>query len=179
MKRLALVLAVVAAASPGCGEGGGEGRLGFELFLAKAVPDRVGFLQVALLTKGKSYSCDQVQRNCLVAQTLTSPLVKLTDQSGKEHSALLFPLELDGGSQDLSVSGIPVGQDFAAVVEALTRDSPPRLYGSYCTYVSQIAAGVNESQTVFAKLSATRPDGGSYEGTDGGFSVDCDPRFEK
>ena len=150
MTRLMPVL--LAAGVSSCGAPGGGGRLGFELFLERAVPDRVGFLQVALLSKGNSYACDQVQRKCLVDQVKAPALVPLTDPSGKQHLALLFPLALDGGGQELSVSGIPVGENFAVVVEALTKESPPRLYGSYCQFVTEISAGTNQGQTVFAAL---------------------------
>ena len=172
MRRLGLALAAAWAASCGV-PASDEGRLGFDLFIQRAVQDKVGSLQVSMLHKGSlPVDCATEQHDCLKKQIDVTKLIDLTGSDGKQHKALTFPLDLlDGGIQDLTVKGIPVGQGYVVVIEALTRDNPPNLYGSSCNYVTDITAGDNQT-LIAAKISA--PPGGP----DAGYVAACDPRFE-
>jgi hypothetical protein len=167
VRRLVPALALVVFAA-GCGPAEEPaGQLGFDLFISRATADLVASFQVSLLAKGTSFDCVAVQKNCLVAQVNASALVPVTDAQGNSHTALVFPVLLKAGSprtQDVVVNGIPVGKDFAVVIEALSKGGAPTLVGSSCNYVKEIAAGSNP--TLIAATITSTP-------------VACDPRFEK
>lgn len=164
MKSLLGLLALALAA--GCGQADDGPRLSFDLFVSRAIADQVSGFQVAMLASGQSFNCIELQKSCLAGQVQSSSLVQLTDASGKQRSALLFPIALKPGTQDVVARGIPVGSDYAVVVEALSKDDPPKLVGSACNYVRKIESGTNP--TVFASIAAITP-----------APLSCDPRFAK
>ncbi len=174
MKACAPWLALALTAACGLEEPRPSGRLGFDLLVDRAVSDKVASLQVAVLAHVKD--CSVVGRDCLAAQVAPQKLEleTLTDASGRGHKALTFPLALgDGGFQSFAVAGIRAGRDYAVVIEALTRDSPPNLYGSSCTILPEVTAGANKP-LVATPVSRFSPTDG---GTDAGATA-CDPRLE-
>ncbi|WP_434389342.1 hypothetical protein [Melittangium boletus] len=114
--------------------------LGMRLVLSQAVADELGAFQVVVLPNGASRSCADLQRSCLNQQVkATEPLV-IADSSGKTGRALVFPVQLgEGGTQKLDVN-IPVGRDYAIVIEAVSRSSPPRFLGSSCNYLNAVSS---------------------------------------
>jgi hypothetical protein len=134
----------------------------------RAAFDQIGSFQVAVVTNQPANvpDCAAAQKKCLVSQIEPTALARIAGADGKPHLAAIFPSTLgDGGTQDLNVSGIPVGKDYAVVIEALSRTSPPTLVGSSCNFVKEISSGKNTTLIAGAIT------------TDAG--VACDPRFEK
>ncbi len=170
-KRLPLFACLVLLASCGPAVGPDDtGGFGLDLFISRAVADRVGAFQVAVLPNGRSFDCNELVKTCLKGQVSAEQLAKVTGPDGKPHPVALFEATLgDGGTvvtQDVVVGGIPVGKDYAVVIEALTRDSPRRVLGSSCNYQPEIRTGSNERLIANAiKL----PDGGA---------LGCDAEFE-
>ena len=66
----------------------------------------------------------------------------------------------------VALRNVPPGKDFALVVEALSKATPPTLAGSSCTYVPEITAGANPPVLTQTIKPLTTPLG-------------CDPRVEK
>jgi hypothetical protein len=172
------VLASAAAISLGlsaCGDAGGsgEGALGLDVYVSRAVMDQVGAFQFALLPDADRYDCAQITASCLIeSEVRADDLIPLEDADGKRHPALVFPAELlgagDGGTntQDVLLRGVPVGGDYQLVIEALSRTTPPQLLGSTCHRVVDVRPGENARVTPNPiKLRTT--------------SDECDPRFEK
>lgn len=146
----AFVSALGLTFTAGCGpvEPASSGaRFGLELSLEQPVASRLGAFQVVVLPNGQSRDCTQIQRTCLGTQvTAEEPLV-LRDSSGNEVRALRVPANVQGTTirtQDLMVE-VPVGRDYALVIEALSSDLPPRFLGSSCNYLKEVNAGQNES----------------------------------
>ena len=84
--------------------------------------------------------------------------VKLKDASGKEVQSLFFPLSLVAGmpsAQDVSLKEVPIGKDYALVIEAVSKDTTPKLAGSSCNYLKELTAGTNAA--VFAKIEQLTP----------------------
>jgi hypothetical protein len=160
-------LALLAACA--CGAAPTEGDLAFDLYLSGATADLISAFQVAVVQNGTSAipDCAAAQKKCLVDQLKSTQLAQLTDAEGKPHLAILFPASLKVGTpstQDVTAGGIAPGSNFAVVIEALSKSSPPTLVGSSCNYVQKIDAGRNP--TLIAATIANAP-------------VACDPRFEK
>ena len=159
---LALLSLVIAA---GCGEdlSPGAGRFGVDFLVSKALADELASFQIAVLPEGSQRDCTAIQTQCLRQQVKTSELLVLRDANGNERRALRFTASLSGTgttSQDIIIE-VPVGRDYALVIEGLSSDSPPRFLGSSCTYLPQ---GVNATQNdpvIAAPMTLT--------------SVDCDP----
>lgn len=143
--------------------------LRFELVVAAGLGDTTQGFQVSVLTQGRMLDCAKVQLGCLVDQVQSARFLPLQDAQGVTRKAIVFPLSLMAGmpsAQGVELKGIAPGSDYAVVIEALSKDSPPRLAGSSCNYVKEITAGTNPSL-----LAATiRPPAQS---------VACDPRVEK
>lgn len=142
----------------------------FDFTLSAALADTISALQVSLVTRGSSLDCTVVPKDCLVNQVTADRFVRVQDAAGKEHLALTFPLNLKSGSpssQDVTVRAIPLGKDYAVVIEALSKDVPaPKLAGSSCTFVQEITPGTNPTliaATIIPPVVATP----------------CDPRVEK
>ena len=178
MKRL--LLFGLLSAVLGCGQGAsdaGEGALGFDLYVSRAVLDELGAFQIAVVKNGSGYDCLELAKTCLVAQPAASDAVELDD--GKK--ALLFSAALADGettrTQDVELRGIPVGRDYLLVIEALSRREPPTLLGSSCTRIDEIRQGNNGRVLANPIRLPTTGDG---ETTDGGeVPGSCDPRFER
>jgi len=166
--RPSLAVAFVLALAAGCGpvEPASSGaRFGLELSVEQAVAGQLGAFQVVVLPDGQSRDCTQLQRTCLRTQVSAEELLTLRDASGRELRALLLPANVQGTTirtQELTVE-VPVGRDYALVIEALSTDNPPRFLGSSCNYLREVNAGRNEP-VLAAPLTLT----------DG----DCNPSFD-
>lgn len=153
MTRAAL-LAFAALALSACGPAGESGD-GFDiqLVVSRGLLDQISTFQIALVTQGASLDCVAVQKACLKDQVSDTRFVPLKDSAGVARKALRFDISLTTGTpntQDATLRDLPLGRDFALVVEALSKDAPPRLAGSSCNYVKELTAGTNPR--VFAKI---------------------------
>lgn len=167
MTRLVPLLALALA---GCGPQLAPGP-GFdiELVVNRGLLDQVSAFQVSLVTKGTTAvpDCVAAQKLCIKDQVDAARFVMLKDASGVSRKAIVAPINLKTGmpnTQDLTLQELPLGKDFALVVEALSKESPPRLAGSSCTYVKELTAGTNP--TAVAKIELLTP------------PVMCDPRLQ-
>lgn len=166
--RPSLLITVVSALAAGCGpvEPDSSGaRFGLELTVEQAVVGQLGAFQVVVLPEGQSRDCTAIQRTCLRTQVKADEPLVLRDSSGRELRALRVPANVQGTTirtQGLMVE-VPVGRDYALVIEALSSDVPPRFLGSSCNYLREVNAGQNEP--VLA-APITLVDG------------DCDPSFD-
>jgi hypothetical protein len=155
VKRALLGLAMTALSACGPSAAGGDG-LDLNLVVSRALLDDISSFQVALVTQGTSLDCVAVQKACIKDQVDASRFVPVKDSAGVTQKALRFDINLTPGApgspntQDVSLKDLPLGRDYALVVEALSRETPPRLYGSSCNYVKELTAGTNN--TVFAKI---------------------------
>ena len=133
------------------------GRFGLALTMERAVAGDVQALQVAVLTRGSSRSCTELQRTCLSTQVKRDDLVVLKDGQGREGRVLRFPVDLaslqSGGSLEMAVD-VPVGRDYALVIEAITTGTPPGFLGSSCNYLREVNAGDN-APLIAAPLTLT------------------------
>lgn len=179
MKRaVAFVLVMLA----GCGEGpmaGSSGNVGFDLYVSRAALDRVGSFQISLLENGSRFSCGELTRTCLTASAVQEgDFVRIEDAQGQSHLALVVPSTLseDAGTQEALLRRVPTGTDYTLVVEALSRDLPPRLLGSTCQGRITVRSGNNEPVVLNPIHLFDEADGGH---PDGGAPPSCDPRIER
>lgn len=166
MRRVLPLLAATALCACGPDAAPGDG-LDLQLYVSRGLLDQISAFQVALVTGGSGLDCVTVQKSCLIDQVEASRLVPLKDSAGATHGALRFPISLTAGSpntQDLTLSGLPLGRDYALVVEALSRDTTPRLAGSSCNYVKELVAGTNTGVSARVELLTT--------------PATCDPRIQ-
>jgi hypothetical protein len=158
-----ILLALTLAA--GCGEGAPyDGpRLGVDLLVEQALADQLSAFQLVVLTNGKQRDCTELQKTCLRDQVKPSEALVLKDAQGKEGRALRFPVSLSGSgtNQDVSIE-VPVGRDYALIIEALSSDNPPQFLGSSCNYLSEVNATGN-APVLAAPMTLT--------------AVACDPTF--
>jgi len=136
-----------------------------ELYVSAGLNDQLSAFQVSLVKSGSGLDCVTVQKGCIKDQVDATRFVKLKDAAGKDVNSLNFPLSLTAGmpsSQDVSLKELPLGKDFALVIEAVSKDATPKLAGSSCNYIKELTAGNNAA--VFAKIEALSP------------SAACDPR---
>ena len=141
---------------------GPQQQISFAVQLS-ALLEPTASLQISVLSDRRTVDCQQVTKGCVKTQFDPARFVELTDASGAAHKAITFALK-DGGTQDLEIHMAP-GKDFAFVIEALSKSTPPRLAGSSCTYVPEITSGTNN---ISANTLVGAPDGGA---------IGCDPRF--
>jgi len=131
----------------GCGEAPlHDGpRFGVELLVEQALVDELASFQLVVLANGKARDCTELQKTCLRLQIRQDEALVLKDSKGAEGRALRFPVSLNGSgtAQDVSIE-VPVGRDYALVIEALSGDSPPRFLGSSCNYVDEVNATGND-----------------------------------
>lgn len=165
--RLPAVALLVLGLATACGEepSSGGGRFGLELLLSQAVADQIAAFQVVVLPGGKQRNCTELQRTCLNAQVKPDEPLVLRDDKGTEGRALRFPVNLSGSgitTQDISIE-VPVGRDYALVIEAVSGDTPPRFLGSSCNYLPEVNASGNDP-VIAAAITLT-------DGT-------CDPTFD-
>jgi hypothetical protein len=153
---LALTLAT------GCGEAPSDSAFfGLDLLVDRAFSDQLSAFQIVVLPKGKSRDCTEIQKTCLRQQVKPDEPLVLHDAKGSESRALRFLANLSGTSQDVSIE-VPVGRDYALVIEALSKDTPPQFLGSSCNYLPEVNPDRNDP--VLAAPMAFTP-------------VDCDPTF--
>ncbi len=149
----------------GCGPSMPEssGAFGMELLVDRAVAGQLGAFQVFVLPNGQSRNCTELQRSCLSQQV--KPDEPLLLKGGEtEGRVLRFSASLQGTtvrSQDLEVE-VPVGRDYALVIEALSADNPPRFLGSSCNYLKEVNTGLNAA-VLAAPITLT--------------NVECNPAF--
>ncbi|HYH99463.1 hypothetical protein [Hyalangium sp.] len=141
----ALLVLTLAA---GCGEefSPGEARFGVDLLVDKAVAADLSAFQLAVLPNGKERNCTEIQKQCLSLQVKANELLILRDGQGTQGRVLRFPVNLTGSgvtSQDVAIE-VPVGRDYALVIEGLSQDNPPRLLGSSCNYLPEVNASRND-----------------------------------
>lgn len=142
---LALLLLSLAA---GCGEDStpGAARFGVDLLVDKAVASQLSAFQIAVVPNGQQRNCTEIQKLCLRSQVKIDELLVLHDGKGAEGRALRFPVNLSGTgvtTQDVSVE-VPVGRDYALVIEGLSVDNPPQFLGSSCNYLPEVNASRND-----------------------------------
>ncbi len=157
-RSLALTALLLSACGPAPLAGDG---VDLRLVVSRGLLDELSAFQIAVVTRGASLDCVAVQQRCLKDQVDASRLVPLRDASGATRSALRLPLSLTPGSpntQATTLRDLPVGRDFALVIEAITRDVTPRLAGSSCTYVKTLNAGVNPAVVAKIERLATPAD---------------------
>lgn len=161
------VLLALAACGPAPIEAGPGLR--FELILSAGLGDTTQGFQIALLDKGRTLDCATVQQRCAVDQFEASRFVPVQDAQGATKRALVVPLSLVAGmpsAQAVELRGIAPGLDYAVVIEALTKDNPPKFGGASCNYVREITAGTNPTLLAATIRPPAQP-------------VACDPRVEK
>lgn len=164
MSPRTLPLALLALTlSAGCGEPPSDsGHFGVELLMTQAVADQISSFQLVVLPNGRQRDCTELQKTCLRQQVKQDEaLVLKSDKT--EGRALRFPVNLSSSStQDVSIE-VPVGRDYALIIEAISGDTPPRFLGSSCTYLPEVNASGNDPFLANA-ISLN--------------SVDCDPTFD-
>ncbi len=161
MKKLFITLLVLC----GCGPQHNGPGFPIELYVTAGLLDDLSSFQISLVTKGTSLDCVAVQKTCIKDQVDATRFVKLKDSAGKEGQSITFPIVLVAGSpntQDVSLTDVPLGKDLALIVEAVSKESTPRLAGSSCNYVKELTAGSNAA--VPARIEVLSP------------RAACDPR---
>ena len=168
MKRALCLTLLAIACGPQLDDQTGP-RIQFDLIVSKALSDTVASFQISLLTQGTTLDCTEVQKRCLVDQVKADRFISVQDAAGTTRKALVVPLALTAGApstQDATLRGVAPGKDYAVVIEALSKDSPPRLTGSSCNYLPQVQAGTNSALLAATITPLAAP-------------VSCDPRVEK
>ncbi len=152
---LALIVLLLSACGPEAQEGP---RFPIELFVSAGLLTEISGFQLSVVTKGTTLDCVQVQKSCIKDQVDATRFVKLKDASGKDAQSVTFPISLVAGSpntQDVSLKDVPLGKDFALIVEAVSTESTPQLAGSSCNYLKEITAGTNPA--VQARIEVLSP----------------------
>lgn len=140
-------------------------RFPIEFFVSAGLNDELSAFQISLVTNGSALDCVTVQKNCIKDQVAADRFVQLKGDDGQLHPSRTFQLNLTSGapsSQDLSLTEVPLGKNFALVVEAISKDTPPQLAGSSCNYIRELTSGTNAAVT--ARIEKLSP------------SAACDPR---
>lgn len=164
MSPRTLLVLCGATLAAGCGAAEPEAsgnHLGLELTIDRAVADELGAFQVVVLPNGKSRKCAELERTCLTQQVDTSTALLLQGPDGKKARALRFNAGLQSNAQQVNVE-IPVGRDYAVIIEAVSRSIPPSFLGSSCNYLDTVSSTHNEP-LIAAPITLT--------------SVTCDPTF--
>jgi hypothetical protein len=143
---LPIVLSAACALSCGAEQGAdGEATASFDLYVSRVVIEQIGGFQLSLRRSG---GCSGISRTtCLHEQVQPSELVTFTNAQGNKVRALRVDSELtqEGGiyTQDVTLRNVPVGRDYALVVEAYTRADPPLLLNLSCTPGIEVRRGAN------------------------------------
>jgi hypothetical protein len=147
-----------------CGPSAGP-TFPIDLFVSAALNDQLSGFQISVVNNGSALDCVAVQKSCIKDQVEKARFVPLKTASGKTGESIGIALALTAGSptsQDLTLTDLPVGKDFALVIEAVSKDSAAKLVGSSCSYLKELSAGPNAA--VFAQIETLTP------------PAPCDPR---
>lgn len=165
MTRALLLSCAIAFAACGPAEPVGP-TFPIELYVSAGLNDQLSAFQISLVKSGSSLDCVTVQKTCIKDQVEATRFVKLKTAMGSEVNALTVPLSLTAGmpsTQDLTLKDLPLGKDFALVIEAISKDTTPKLSGSSCNYIKELTAGTNAA--VNARIELLNP------------AAMCDPRL--
>ena len=160
MKKVALLLLLA-----GCGPEVSGPTFPIELYVTAGLLDQISAFQLSLVTRGSSLDCVAVQKTCITDQVDSTRFVKLKNSAGQDVRAVVFPITLVTGSpntQDVSLKDVPLGKDLALIVEAIGKETTPKLAGSSCNYLKELTVGSNPA--VSARIEVLSP------------HADCDPR---
>ena len=174
----AAALLLFACGTPPAQNGGG-GSVGFELYISRVALDRVGAFQLSIVRDGAKYSGAELTKTCLNEGGIgPSDLVPIEDADGKSHPALIVPVALNGsGAQDTVMRNVATGTGYLLVVEAISKESPPRFLGATFKDRLSVNSGNNETVLLNPINLVDEADGGT---PDAGLGLPtCDPRFEK
>ena len=161
MKKALCLLALLA----GCGPDTRGPTFPIELYLTAGLLDEISAFQLSVVTKGSSLECVAVQKACIKDQVDPTRFVKLKTSAGQDARSVSFPITLVPGSpntQDVSLKDVPLGKDLALIVEAIGKETTPKLAGSSCNYLKELTSGSNPA--VSARIEVLSP------------HADCDPR---
>ncbi|HEY3452202.1 MAG TPA: hypothetical protein VGK67_38010 [Myxococcales bacterium] len=149
MRRLLLTLALcVLAACGAADDGSSQVPLGIDIHGLTA--DQIGHVQVVVLSRAKSFSCPDLRSTCLRGRVLKqdgSPiddLVKLKDDQGVEHTAMLFAVDaaaLTSAKGQTFEARMAPGSEYMVVSEVLSKDEPPTLLASGCSAILEKVGG--------------------------------------
>lgn len=168
MRSALLVSAVLILTACGPGTEANDSPLDIQLITSAGLLDVLSAFQVSMVTNGSSLDCVTVQKSCIKSQVDAARFVSLKDSSGGKHKGLITPLNLVAGTpttQDLSLTGLSLGKDFALIIEGLSKDTPPKLVATSCNFVRELTVGTNT--TVQARVGLLSP------------VVSCDPRIDQ
>ncbi len=155
MKRWLVILSLGLWA---CGPETAGPTFPIELYVSAGLNDQLSGFVISLVKSGSGLDCVAVQKGCIKDQVDATRFVKLKDAAGKESASLALPLSLTAGmptSQDLTLKELPLGKDFALVIEAVSKDPTPKLSGSSCNYLKELTAGTNAA--VVAQIELLTP----------------------
>lgn len=169
--RRPLLTGVLGLALLGCGggddrAGGFVGSLPFELGVSAALADEVEEFQISVmsaqLSTGGRVDCEVVKQTCMSA-AFADAVFELRTEAGRTVKAHLYAANLAGGtaSQEVAVTGVPVGRDYVMVVEAIAGST---LLGSSCTFLAAVQTGRND-RVVLNPITPLTP------------APACDPHF--
>jgi len=164
-RPLAFALLALTLAA-GCGEAHPyDGpRLGVDMLVEQALADQLSAFQLVVLTNGRQRDCTELQKTCLNQQVKQDEALVLKDDKGNEGRALRFPVSLNasGTAQEVAIE-VPVGRDYALIIEALSSDNPPQFLGSSCNYLPQGVNATGNDPLLAAPMTLN--------------AVACDPTF--
>ena len=167
----ATLSAAIVAGLSACGAGPQGGTHALAVSIQGVSTAEVGSFQAAVLREGSRYDCAAVQARCLRDQVDDEALVPVLGPDGDWRPAVRFEAaptpDAPSGTevQDVEVQ-VAVGDDYALVVEALSRSEPPTFLGGVCTYLrNEVVEGPNAP--VLTYLLELRPE-----------PLSCDPRID-
>ncbi len=141
-----VTLVAVGASFAGCGAPPEGPRLNLDFSVSAALADTLAAFQVSVATNSTTIDCSQVATTCAKAAMPALTFLNVIDADGKSVRGARFPVALTGANpatQAVTLRGIQPGTKYAIIIEALTKDDPPRLAGSSCNFVGEIVAGTN------------------------------------
>lgn len=150
MKR-ALLLALLC----GCGPAASGPRLPLDVVIDSASGPSVAKLQVVLATPTSQFDPVQHANQCTKDWIPADQALPLTGPDGAQHPSEV--IDLSGGAQTATITGIPPAKDVILVVEGLGSDNR-LLSRGVKSPIAEITAGDNPPVSV--TLAPIAPDGG-------------------